>query len=110
MQIEIKIVTSDYFLGLDLVGGRRFPRMGPVIFPGEAVVSSQNLMEGDDSCEIIDLVVDINEDTSIDTFAGWLYGKLNSKATQIRALTIAGIDTGIDEAKIAQAIKDSINR
>lgn len=109
MQVEIKIVNSDYDLGLDLVESTKFPERRPIIVPGEAIFSSQSLVEGDESvdwCEIIGLTVDINEDTSIDTFASWLYGKLNSRASKIRSLIIAGIHTEIDEAKIAQAIKD----
>lgn len=107
MQIEIRIITQDIEFGLDLVESKRFPERRPIIVPGEAVISSQNMVAGDESVgfsDIIDLVIDINEDTSVEMFADWFHGKLKTRTQKIHSLIIAGTEIQIDEAEIKKAL------
>lgn len=114
MQIEIKIVTSDRDLGLDLVESKRFPERRQIIVPGEAVIISQNLSANDvdanwaDITDVIDLVIEINEGTSISSFANWLHGKLKDRTEKIQSFSIAGGETQIDEAEILSAIEAAL--
>ncbi|MBE0448757.1 MAG: hypothetical protein IBX64_11795 [Actinobacteria bacterium] len=111
MQIEIRIINCDYELGFDLVESCRFPERRPIIVPGEAIIASQMVTAGDESVEwneIMDLVVDVNEDTSIVTFAGWLYEKLKAHEQKIHSLIVAGAEIQIDEAEIIRAIEEGI--
>lgn len=110
MQIEIRIINCDYELGFDLLETRRFPERRPVIVPGEAVIVSQTVTADElvESDEIIDLVVDVTEDTSITTFAGWLYTKLKPHEQEIHSLVVAGAEIQIDEAEIMRALEEGI--
>jgi len=111
MQVGIKIITTDYELGFDLVEGNRFPARRPIIVPGEATISRQELSSGDgpaEGADIIDLGIDINEDTSIEEFANWFNGKLQSHVQKIQSLIIAGVETQVDEAKILHAIEEGL--
>ncbi|HZD59984.1 MAG TPA: hypothetical protein VE439_05975 [Anaerolineae bacterium] len=111
MQTEIRIVNSDYELGFYLLETRRFPERHPVIVPGEAVISSQTVTADDGAVECyetIDLVVDINEDTSIATFANWLSEKLKAFEQKICSLMVAGVEIQIDEAEIMRALEEGI--
>ncbi|MDP2210305.1 MAG: hypothetical protein Q8J63_01040 [Candidatus Aquicultor sp.] len=113
MQIEVRIITRDYELGLRLFNTRRFPSRYPKAVPGEAVVSSQSLIENEDSTEwteVIDLVVDFDENCSVEMFANWLYGKLTVKPDDIYSLTIAGTTVDIDEAEIVRAVEEELKR
>ncbi|OFW32541.1 MAG: hypothetical protein A2074_00200 [Candidatus Aquicultor primus] len=113
MQIEVRIITRDYELGLRLFDTRRFPSRYPKAVPGEAVVSSQSLTENEESMEwteIIDLVVDFDENCSVEMFANWLYGKLTVKPDDVYSLTIAGTTVEFDEAEIAHAVEEGLKR
>jgi len=108
MQVEVRIITDDLELGFNLVESHRFPERRPIIVPGEAIISSQCLTSCDESvdfCEVVDLVIDINEDTSVGSFASWLHGKLKVRAQNIHSLLIGGIETQIDEDDIIKAIE-----
>lgn len=107
MQIEVRIITRDYELGLRLFDTRRFPSRYPKSVPGDAVVSSQSLIENEESTEwteVIDLVVDFDETCSVAMFANWLYGKLEAKSDDIYSLSISGTIVDIDEAEITRAV------
>ncbi|MCL6473117.1 MAG: hypothetical protein K6T91_09980 [Firmicutes bacterium] len=113
MQVEIKVVTSDYEFGLDLVESHRFPERRPVIVPGEAVISKQEVFAKDDSywsSDVILLGVDINEDTSIEEFASWFYSKLSTRVPKIETLLIAGENVPIDEAEILSALEVAVRQ
>ena len=91
MRIDVRIISGDCELGFDLVGGRSFPRMRPVMVPGEATISSQSLTAVDYTMgcdEIIDLGIDIDEKTEVATFANWLFEKLTTRASAIRSLVL----------------------
>ena len=113
VQIEVRIITRDYELGLRLFDTRRFPSRYPKTVPGEAVVSSQSLIENEESTEwteVIDLVVDFDENCSVEMFANWLYGKLTVKPDDVYSLTIAGTTVEFDEAEIAHAVEEGLKR
>ncbi|MDI6816882.1 MAG: hypothetical protein QME41_06805 [Actinomycetota bacterium] len=108
MQIEVRIITRDCELGLRFFDTRRFPSRYPKSVPGGAVVSSQSLIENVESTEwseVIDLVVDFDENCSVEMFANWLYAKLTVKPDDIYSLTIAGKTVEIDEAEIVRAVE-----
>ena len=107
MQIDVRIITRDYELGLGLFDTRRFPSRYAKSVPGGAVCSSQSLIENEESTEwseVIDLVVDFDENSSIEEFAGWLFSKLHAKSDDIYSLSIAGTTVEINEAAIARAV------
>ncbi len=111
MQVEIRIVTTDEEFGFHLLEGKRFPEYRPVIVPGEAVIAKQSMTAGDKSvgwADIIDLGVDIHENTSIEEFAVWLYEKLKNRKDKIQSLVIARAEAPIDESEILRAIKDGL--
>lgn len=107
VQIDVRIITRDYELGLGLFDTRRFPSRYAKSVPGDAVVSSQSLIENEESAEwaeIIDLVVDFDEKCSVEMFANWLFSKIHAKSDDIYSLSIAGTIVAIDEAQIARAV------
>lgn len=112
MQIDIRITSTDYELGMDLIKKRRFPGKRPVDTPGNAVIGPQSLLadESNPESEIIELGVEISEDTSVGEFASWLYGKLKEREEQISFLSIGGVEVSIDEAEILRAIEDAIKK
>ncbi len=113
MQVEIRIVTTDDQFGFHLLESKRFPEYRPIIVPGEAIIVGQNMMAGDESvgwADIIDLGVDISENTSVEEFAAWLYEKLKSREEKIQLLVIAGAEIPIDEAEILRAIEDGLGK
>lgn len=113
MQVDIKIVTTDEQFGFHLFETSRFPERRPVIVLGEAIIARQSLIAGDESvgwADIIDLGVDIDENTSVEEFAAWLHEKLESREEKIRSLVIAGEQTPIDRAEILQAIEKELEK
>lgn len=111
MQIQVKIVSTDYELGFDLIESPRFPGRRPIIVPGDATIISQGLMaleESPEEVEEVSLGIEIDESTSIDEFASWLYGKLKDRAQKIRLLSISGQEIKVDEAEIKSAIETGV--
>jgi hypothetical protein len=111
VRIEVKIITTDYEMGFHLTESPRFPGRRPLIVPGEATIVSQDLTCGEglpDEPDIIELGIEVDEGTSIDEFAGWLYSKLKERAESIRFLSIAGKEIQVDEAQIKNAIESGV--
>ncbi len=110
MRLDIRIISTDYELGMFITEKRRFPSRWGMLTPGAAVINSQGLTcdEENEESEIIDLGVDIDEDTSLHEFASWLYGKLKARAEKISYVSIAGKEVKIDEAEILQAVEEAV--
>ncbi|MHB8842962.1 MAG: hypothetical protein ACYC56_14445 [Candidatus Aquicultor sp.] len=110
MRIDIRIISTDEELGMFIIGKHRFPSRWGVLTPGKALVSSESLMpeEGNEGSEIIDLGIDIDEDTSVGEFATWLYDKLEARAEKISFVSIAGKEVSIDKAEILRVIEEAV--
>jgi hypothetical protein len=107
MNVDIKIICSDYELVFDLVGSRRFPEKKEVVCPGKVVMSSQALKavdEKDYSDDIIEITMTFSDNSSIDEFSKWFFHTLAERDEAVKSLEIAGREASLDE----NAIKDSI--
>jgi hypothetical protein len=112
MNVDIKIVSSDYELVFDLVGSRRFPERKDVVCPGEAIMSSQSLKpvtDKDYSDDIIEFTIAFSETSSVEEFAKWFFHTLAEREEAIISLEIAGNKIEIDEESIIAAISSVSN-
>jgi hypothetical protein len=112
MDVNIKIVSSDYELVFDLVGSRRFPERKDVVCPGEAIMSSQSLKpvtDKDYSDDIIEFVISFSETSNVAEFAKWFFHTLAEREEAIISLEIAGNKIELDEESIVAAISSASN-
>lgn len=111
MNVDIKIVSSDYELVFDLVGSRRFPERKEVVCPGEAIMSSQSLKAADeerDYCDdIIEITITFGDNSSIDEFSKWFFHVLAERDEAILSLEIGGKKISLDEDLIKTSIESA---